>query len=108
MSGCKTDLDAAVDLIARNLAKDVVQPTPSSMQAVEDFLAQALALEGALPTVRARVRAGIASFSGPVESRELALRLRELTRNFDGVRRVTGELTVAKTDESVPMDALPD
>jgi two-component system response regulator CpxR len=34
----KTDLDTIVDLISQNLAKEVVQPTPSSKQAVEDFL----------------------------------------------------------------------
>jgi CheY-like chemotaxis protein len=34
----KTDLDAAVDLVLKSLAKDVVQPTPSSQQAAEDFL----------------------------------------------------------------------
>jgi len=34
----KIDLDAAVDLIVKNLTKDVVQPTPSSKLAVEDFL----------------------------------------------------------------------
>jgi CheY-like chemotaxis protein len=34
----KVDLDTAVDLVAQNLTKEVVQPTPSSQQAVEDFL----------------------------------------------------------------------
>jgi len=34
----KTDPHSVVDLVAQNLAKKVVQPTPLSMQAVEDFL----------------------------------------------------------------------
>jgi CheY-like chemotaxis protein len=34
----KVGLEAAADLVAQNLVKDVVQPTPASRQAVEDFL----------------------------------------------------------------------
>ena len=34
----KTDTNAVVGLVAENLAKDVVQPTPESKQAAEDFL----------------------------------------------------------------------
>jgi CheY-like chemotaxis protein len=34
----KTGLDAAVDLVRENLAKEVVQPTPESKQAAADFL----------------------------------------------------------------------
>ena len=34
----KIDLDATVNLVVQNLKKDVVQPTPSSKQAAEDFL----------------------------------------------------------------------
>lgn len=34
----KTDLNAIVDLVEENLAKEVVQPTPISKQAVEDFV----------------------------------------------------------------------
>lgn len=37
----KTDPRAVIDLVSENLAKDVVQPTPSSKQAVEDFLVAA-------------------------------------------------------------------
>jgi CheY-like chemotaxis protein/cytidylate kinase len=34
----KTDLDTIVNLVSQNLAKEVVQSTPSSKQAAEDFL----------------------------------------------------------------------
>ena len=34
----KTELHTAVDLVVQNLSKDVIQPTPSSNQAVKDFL----------------------------------------------------------------------
>jgi CheY-like chemotaxis protein len=37
----KTDPRAVIDLVSENLAKDVVQATPSSKQAVEDFLVAA-------------------------------------------------------------------
>lgn len=37
----KTELQAAVDLVVQNLAKEVVQPTPLSNQAVKDFLVAA-------------------------------------------------------------------
>ena len=78
------------------------------MRAIEELLAQAMSLEGAPETMRARVNSAVVAFSGEVESRDLAVRLRELARNFDGVRRVTGRLTVAGSEQVVPMDALRD
>ncbi len=75
---------------------------------IEDLLARAMILEGAPTTLKARVRSGVVVFGGQVASRELAENLRDLARNFDGVRRVTGGLLVAGTGQTVPMDALPD
>jgi len=75
---------------------------------IEDLLARAMTLEGAPTTLKARVRSGVVVFGGQVASRELAENLRELARNFDGVRRVTGGLLVVGTGQTVPMDALPD
>ena len=65
-------------------------------------------VKGAPKTVRTRVTSGVAVFSGYVPTREMARELRELARNFDGIRRVTGGLQLAENGERIAMDALPD
>jgi hypothetical protein len=74
---------------------------------IADLLARTMALKGDTEGVEARVASGLVTMSGHVGSRELALELRELARNFDGIRRVTGSLQLAD-GETVPMDAVAD